>query len=334
MRRLATLFDPFIALLIGTVTLAALLPVTGAAADAVGTAASVGVGLLFFLYGARLSTGEALDGLRHWRLHLTVLLCTFALFPLLGLAAGTLVPHVLTEQLWHGLLFLCVVPSTIQSSIAFTSLARGNVPAAICAGTYSSLLGMVLTPLLAALLIGTTTGFTADGLLGIATQLLAPFLAGQLLRRRIGGFVARHRARLSLVDRGAILLVVYAAFSRGVADGVWGQLEPWRLAALLGVEVVLLTVMLTLTTYGSRALGFDRDDRIAIVFAGSKKSLAAGLPMAAVLFGPQTSLAVLPLMLFHQLQLMVCAVLARRASRRAPLAQDPEPGRPRRSAPA
>ncbi|MGD9483203.1 bile acid:sodium symporter family protein [Streptomyces sp. TRM70308] len=333
MRRLATLFDPFIVLLVATVALAALLPATGGAADAVRTASSVGVGLLFFLYGARLSTREAVDGLRHWRLHLTVLLCTFAVFPLLGLAAGALVPHVLTEELWHGLLFLCVVPSTVQSAIAFTSLARGNVPAAICAGTYSSLLGMVLTPLLAAALIGTAGGFTADGLLAIAGQLLAPFLAGQLLRPRVGGFVTRHRARLGLLERGAILLVVYAAFSRGVVEGVWGQLPPWRLAALFGTEAVLLAIMLTLTSYGTRALRFARADRTAIVFAGSKKSLAAGLPMAAALFGPQASLAVLPLMLFHQLQLMVCAVLARRAAA-AQEPAPPPPGSTRRSAPA
>ncbi|MBB1244574.1 bile acid:sodium symporter [Streptomyces durbertensis] len=317
MHRLVRVLDPFLLLLGATVALAALLPARGAAADVVGVAAKVAVGLLFFLYGARLSTRETLDGLRHWRLHLTVLACTFLLFPLLGLAARGLVPHVLTEELWTGLMFLCVVPSTIQSSIAFTSLARGNVPAAICAGTYSSLLGIVLTPLLAALLVGAVGGLSVDGLRDITLQLLAPFLAGQLLRRWIGGFVTRHRAALSRVDRTAILLVVYTAFSQGMVEGVWQQVSPWRLAGLFGTEAVLLAVMLTLTAWGGRRLGFDRADRTAILFAGSKKSLAAGLPMAAVLFGAQASLAVLPLMLFHQMQLMVCAVIARRLARRA-----------------
>ncbi|MBD3931246.1 bile acid:sodium symporter [Streptomyces chumphonensis] len=331
---LLRLCDPFVVLLLGTVALAALLPARGPAAEAVGTCAQVGVGLLFFLYGTRLAPREAVAGLRHWRLHLTVLACTFALFPLLGLAAGPLVPHVLTEELWHGLLFLCVVPSTVQSSIAFTSVARGNVPAAICAGTYSGLLGIVLTPLLAGVLIGTTTGFSAHGLSALGTQLLGPFLAGQLLRRHVGRLVSRIsrvsrlRGATALVDRGVILLVVYAAFSRGVTDGVWRELTPGRLAALGASEAVLLAVMLTLTAWGSRALGFAREDRIAIMFAGSKKSLAAGLPMAAVLFGPDAALAVLPLMLFHQLQLVVCAVLARRLARTAP----PGPGTPRTGA--
>ncbi|WP_282793835.1 bile acid:sodium symporter family protein [Streptomyces sp. CC224B] len=315
--------DPFIAALLATVGLAALLPARGAAADAASGTSTTAVALLFFLYGARLSTREALDGLRHWRLHLTVLLCTFALFPLLGLAARGLVPYVLTPALYSGFLFLTLVPSTIQSSIAFTSLARGNVPAAICAGSFSSLAGVVVTPLLVAWLLSDKGGgFSADALVKIVLQLLVPFLAGQLLRRWIGGFVSRHKKVLSLVDRGSILLVVYTAFSQGMVRGIWSQVTPARLAALLGVEAVLLALMLTVTWYGAKRLGFGRADRVAIQFAGSKKSLAAGLPMASVLFGAEASLAVLPLMLFHQMQLMVGAVIARRRSR------DPEAREP------
>ncbi|WEH36762.1 bile acid:sodium symporter [Streptomyces sp. AM 4-1-1] len=308
--------DPYVLALIGTVVLAALLPASGSAAEAVGGASTGAVALLFFLYGARLSTGEALDGLKHWRLHLTVLAGTFLVFPLLGLAARGLVPHVLTPQLHTGFLFLCLVPSTVQSSIAFTSIARGNVPAAICAGSFSSLAGIVLTPLLAALLLGDSGGgLSADSLLRIVVRLLVPFLAGQLLRRWIGGFVGRHRKILGLVDRGSILLVVYTAFSEGMVAGVWHQVTPARLGGLLAAEAVLLALMLSLTWYGAKRLGFDREDRIAVQFAGSKKSLAAGLPMASVLFGAQAGLAVLPLMLFHQMQLMVCAVIAKRRSR-------------------
>ncbi|MGW7099418.1 bile acid:sodium symporter family protein [Streptomyces sp. NPDC054838] len=312
--------DPYVLALLATVALAALLPARGPAATAAEGAQSGAVALLFFLYGARLSTREALDGLRHWRLHLTVLAATFAVFPLLGLAARGLVPAVLTPPLYQGLLFLCLVPSTVQSSIAFTSIARGNVPAAVCAGSFSSLAGIFLTPLLAAgLLGGATGGFSARSLPGIVLQLLLPFLLGQALRRWVAAFLVRHKKALGYVDRGSILLVVYAAFSAGVAAGIWHQVSLPRLGALLAVEAVLLAVMLLATWYGAGRLGFVRGDRIAIQFAGSKKSLAAGLPMAGVLFGPQAALAVLPLMVFHQMQLMVCAVLARRR------AQDPVP---------
>ncbi|MET9951278.1 bile acid:sodium symporter family protein [Streptomyces sp. NPDC006339] len=308
--------DPYILALVGTVGLAALLPASGTAATVANGAATGAVALLFFLYGARLSTREAWDGLKHWRLHTTVLACTFLVFPLLGLAAAALVPTVLTADLYSGFLFLCLVPSTIQSSIAFTSMARGNVPAAICAGSFSSLAGILLTPLLAALLLGSGAGgFSADSLVKIVVQLLVPFLAGQFLRRWIGGFVTRHKKVLGRVDRGSILLVVYTAFSAGMTGGVWELVTPARLGLLLLVEAVLLAAMLALTWYGARWLGFGREDRIAIQFAGSKKSLAAGLPMASVLFGAQAALAVLPLMLFHQMQLIVCAVIARRRAR-------------------
>ncbi|MBB4902033.1 sodium/bile acid cotransporter 7 [Streptomyces griseostramineus] len=307
--------DPYILLLLGTVGLAALLPARGTGADVASGASTAAIAFLFFLYGARLSTREALDGLKHWRLHVTVLACTFVVFPVLGLAARGLVPVFLTDPLYQGLLFLTLVPSTIQSSIAFTSIARGNVPAAICAGSFSSLAGVVVTPLLAATLLGGGAGgFSADSVVKIVSQLLVPFVAGQVLRRWVGAFVARHRKVLGLVDRGSILLVVYTAFSQGMVQGIWGQVSPARLGGLLAVEAVLLAVMLLLTWYGAKALRFGREDRIAIQFAGSKKSLAAGLPMASVLFGAQASLAVLPLMLFHQMQLMVCAVIAKRRS--------------------
>jgi sodium/bile acid cotransporter 7 len=304
--------------LLGTVTLAAVLPARGGGAVAVGHTADVAIGLLFFLYGSRLSAREALEGVRQWRLHLVVVAGTFVLFPLLGLAAGVLAPYLLTPQLYAGLLFLCVIPSTVQSSIAFTSTARGNVAAAICAGTYSSLLGMLLTPLLAAWLIGSSARFSADGLLTISVQLLAPFLAGQLLRRWTAPFIGRHKRTLGRVDRLSILLVVYTAFSQGMVEGVWGQVTPGRLAALLLVEALILAAALTSTSFAARRLGFGEEDRIAIVFCGSKKSLATGLPMAAALFGPQAGPAILPLMLFHQMQLGVCSVIAGRWARRPP----------------
>ncbi|MER5756865.1 bile acid:sodium symporter family protein [Streptomyces sp. NPDC002088] len=325
--------DPYILLLLGTVGLAALLPARGSGADVASGASTAAIAFLFFLYGARLSTREALDGLRHWRLHGTVLACTFVIFPVLGLAARGLVPVFLTHPLYQGLLFLTLVPSTIQSSIAFTSIARGNVPAAICAGSFSSLAGIVITPLLAAALLGSSGGgFSADSLVKIVLQLLVPFVAGQVLRPWVGGFVARHKKLLGYVDRGSILLVVYTAFSEGMVQGIWHQVSPARLGGLLVVEAVLLAVMLALTWYGAKALRFDREDRIAIQFAGSKKSLASGLPMASVLFGAHASLAVLPLMLFHQMQLMVCAVIAKRRARDAEPVTATAPAAPSRTA--
>jgi solute carrier family 10 (sodium/bile acid cotransporter), member 7 len=312
--------DPFVVGILVAVAVACVLPARGAAAPVANGATDVAVGLLFFLYGARLSPREALAGLRHWRLHATVLASTFVLFPLLGLAARPLVPAVLTPTLYTGVLFLCTLPSTVQSSIAFTSIARGNVAAAICAASASSLLGVFVTPVLVGLLVHSGGTVLSPGLIGdIVLRLLVPFLLGQVLRRWIAEWVARHKKVLGLVDRGSILLVVYAAFSGAVVAGSWHQLSVGRFAELLAVDVVLLGIALLVTGRAARWLGFDRADRITIVFCGSKKSLAAGLPMASVLFAAQGAgaigLIVLPLMLFHQIQLMVCAALARRWGR-------------------
>jgi sodium/bile acid cotransporter 7 len=222
-------------------------------------------------------------------------------------------------------MFLCCLPSTVQSSIAFTSIARGNVAAAICAASFSNLIGILVTPVLVAVFLisrgggGDVWAAPRD----ITLQLLAPFVAGQLLRPRIGGFVARHKKVLGLVDKGSILLVVYTAFSEGVVAGIWHRLAPGSLLLLIGTNVVLLGIVISTTTFSARRLGFGPPDEITIVFCGSKKSLASGVPMATVLFPVQmVGLTVLPLMLFHQIQLMTCAWLARRYADR------PEPRNP------
>ncbi|MDT7683623.1 MAG: solute carrier family 10 (sodium/bile acid cotransporter), er 7 [Pseudonocardiales bacterium] len=311
--------DLYVLCLLGTVGVASILPARGSSAVVLTHATTIAIGFLFFLYGARLSSREALDGLRQWRLHAVVLASTYFLFPLLGLAARLLVPTVLTPELYAGLMFLCCLPSTVQSSIAFTSIARGNVAAAICSASFSNILGIVLTPVLVAVFLVTRYGGISWGSVrDIMLQLMVPFLAGQLLRRWIGAFLARHKKVLGLVDRGSILLVVYTAFSEGVVAGIWSRLTPVSLLLLVGTNVVLLALVLGVTTWSARNYGFGREDEIVIVFCGSKKSLASGIPMATVLFSAQTvGLVVLPLMLFHQIQLMTCAWLARRYAARA-----------------
>jgi sodium/bile acid cotransporter 7 len=319
--------DSYILALLATVALASALPARGPMATASGQFAAVAVGFLFFLYGARLSLAEAINGIRQWRLHTVVLTSTFVLFPLLGLAARPLVPAVLSPQLYAGVMFLCCLPSTVQSSIAFTSIARGNVAAAICSASFSNLLGIVLTPALAAVFLTTrphSNGSFQGPIVDIVRQLLLPFIAGQLLRRWIGGFIARHKKILGLVDRGSILLVVYTAFSDGVVAGIWHKLSPANLGLLMGVDMLLLVAALFSTTALARKLRFARADEIVIVFCGSKKSLASGIPMATVLFpGATIGLTVLPLMLFHQIQLMTCAWLARRYAENTQKAEPP-----------
>jgi sodium/bile acid cotransporter 7 len=304
--------DRFLAAILLTVAFAAVLPARGEAAAAGGWLADAAIVLLFFMHGAKLSPEEALVGARHWRLHVMVFLGTFALFPLLGISARFLAPGFLPGPLWAGVILLTVLPSTVQASIVFTSVAGGNVPAAMCSATASSLLGVFLTPLIAGFLLASHgLDISARSVLGIVVQLLLPFVAGQLLRPWIGAYLTRHPRALKSVDYGSVLILVYAAFSHGVVDGIWYQIDAGDLFKVALVDIALLTAVMAILTFGSRQLGFSRADEIAIVFCGSKKSLVNGVPITTLLFAGHVGLVVIPLMLFHQMQLMVCASLAR-----------------------
>ena len=306
--------DTFTLLLVAAVGLASLLPVSGEPAAWFAVATNIAIAVLFFLHGARLSTDVVIAGFLHWRLQIFILLTTFVVFPLLGLGLGVLSPWLIPQPLYLGLLFLCVLPSTVQSSIAFTSIAGGNVPGAICAASTSNIIGIFLTPALVALLFsaGGHVGVSFDMVWKIMLQLFLPFVAGQLLQPFIGNWVRARKKLLAPFDRGSILMVVYLAFSHAVTEGVWPQLAVKDLLLLVLLDILLLAVILILTNLGSRLFGFNREDRITAVFCGSKKSLASGVPIAGVIFAGQSIGAiVLPLMLFHQIQLMVCAWLAR-----------------------
>lgn len=312
--------DNFTLALLGSIGLASFLPVRGYAAQGFEWLTTAAIALLFFLHGAKLSRAAVVAGMSHWRLHVLVFACTFVLFPILGLLLKPLFGIVLTPDLAVGMLFLCTLPATVQSAIAFTAMARGNVAAAVCSASASSLLGVFITPLLVSWLVvsgGVSGTGNLDAVGRIMLQLLLPFVLGQLLQPWIGDFVRRHASGLKLVDQGSILLVVYTAFSAAVIEGLWQQVPLPTLLSLTVTCCVLLAMSLAMTTWASRALGFSKEDEIAIVFCGSKKSLASGVPMAKVLFAAHTvGVMLLPIMLFHQIQLMVCAVLAQRYAKR------------------
>ncbi len=311
--------DPFLAALIGTVVLASLLPCAGRAATVMGWLTDGAIALLFFLHGARLSREAILAGLGAWRIHALALGSTFVLFPVLGLILRAGGQGWLNPAIADGILFLCLLPSTVQSSIAFTSIARGNVPAAVCSASASNIIGIFVTPVLVGVLLlrGKQGGFSLDAVIAIVEQLLLPFIAGHLSRPLTAGFVARHKYLLGIVDRGVILLVVYTAFSAAVIEGLWQRYSWEDLGLTFVLNAVILAIALAATRWVSRLAGLPVEDETVVVFCGSKKSLASGVPMAGVLFPPALlGPMILPLMLFHQMQLMACAVIAQRYAAR------------------
>ena len=328
--------DGFVLLMIGTVVLAALAPQIGASDGPLhlDVVTEFGVALVFFFAGAGLSFANLKAGVTNWRLHLLVQLSTFGVFPLIGIAFMLIGRGWLPEGLLAGFFYLCALPSTISTSIAMTTMARGNVSGAIFNATLSSLLGMVVTPLLVNLFLhvggdgGASGGSMLDQFTKIATQLFLPLVAGQIARRWIGGWVARNKSFVSKSDRLVILLIVYSAFCDSTQAGIWSQYGAITLLQTGVLALILLALALSATMFAARRFGFSKEDEIAGVFCGSKKSLAVGIPMAKLLMGDTPlGLIVLPIMFYHQLQLMVCTVMAQRYAARAQPGADGVPAR-------
>lgn len=320
MKQLARIgLDGYMLLLMLTGLLGVVVPARGLAAEVLGDVTYWAVTLLFFLYGAKLDAASVRAGMLNLKLQGLTFLCTYLLFPIVGLILVAIFGRVLGPEMAMGILFLSVLPSTVQSSIAFTSIAGGNVPAAICAASLSNLLGVVLTPLLVGRLLHVESGgaVSLDAIQKIGMQILLPFILGQLMRPLVGAFVQRHRFLTMLVDRGSILLIVYAAFSSSTTSGLWANIPARSIMLSLAVVVIFLALIMAATSLIARLSGMARPDAIVLFFCGSKKSLASGLPMATAIFPAATlGATVLPLMMYHMLQLLVCSVIAQNLARR------------------
>ncbi len=307
--------DRFTVGIVISVILGLLLPCTGRVAEGFDWLTNAAIILLFYLYGVKLSRESVLAGLLNWRLQLVVFGFTFVFFPIAMPLLRPLFEPLVGGALFMGLVYVACLPSTVQSSIAFTSVAGGNVPAAVCSASVSSLLGVFLTPMLAGMLFsGANAGGADVGLdtvLKICYQILLPFVLGQVSRPLLRNWVAEHKGLIKWNDQGTIWLVIYTSFSGATANGYWQMLEFHYLLGLIVVCSLFLCITFAATYYSSKWMGFSREDRITIVFCGSKKSLAVGAPMMLAIFGELDNNLLLPLMVFHQVQLMACAQLAR-----------------------
>lgn len=308
--------DRFTLLLILMVVLASIAPISGQPAQIFSVITTAAIALLFFLHGAKLSREAVVAGIKHWKLHSLVFVFTFALFPIIGLLAKPVLHPVLGPELYLGFLFMCFLPSTVQSSIAFTSLAKGNVASAVCSASFSNIIGMFITPILVSFFIlgQTQHGFDPTAsIIKITLLLLVPFILGQIFRPIIFPRMQKLPSLVKAFDQGSILMVVYGAFSGAVVAGLWHQVSGQTLFFLVLACSLLLTLIMLLALWLPKALGFNRADRVAIFFCSSKKTLASGVPMAQILFiGQPLGMIVLPIMIFHQIQLMVCGVIANR----------------------
>ncbi|BDI28267.1 transporter [Capsulimonas corticalis] len=314
--------DWFLVGMAAAVGLAYLLPDPGAAGGSLHPEllTKLGIALIFFLNGVSLSFASLKSGMLQWKLHLVVQAATFLLFPILGLLALWLIGPRLSPDLRLGFFYLCALPSTVSSSVAMTAAARGNVPAAVFNATLSSLLGVFLTPMWIALVMKSGGQAMPFGkvILDLLEWLVLPLVIGQLCRPLLAEWAKGHKKFISTVDRCTILLLVYTSFCDSMKTGVWSGHGVGVLIATLAGTAILFFVVLTIVSATCDALGFPSKDRTAAVFCGSKKTLASGVPMARLIFGahPGLSIILLPIMIYHPLQLVICGALASKWAKR------------------
>jgi len=303
--------DRFVPILLATILLASLLPVRGSAVPVAQGLSTAAIVFLFFLNGVRLPRDEVLHGIRNWKLQGGALLFCFGVMALLGLGARAATAPLLPATLALGFLFLGILPSTVQSATAASSLAGGNVAASVVAAALLNLVGVAASPLLFAALAGSAGAIHGEAVLRIVSILLLPFLAGQIAQRWLRPWVLAHRGLATLMDRSAIAIAVYVAFSAAVVAGIWALLDA-REIAVVGATVALLLVL----SFGSawllgRLLGLARADRITLLFSGAQKSIAVGAPLAATLFPPAIAgMVLVPILVYHMAQLILSAWIA------------------------
>ena len=314
--------DKFVLAILVAIVVAYFFPQWGIATSPIplDTISAVGIALIFFLYGLKLSPQKLKAGLGNYKLHLLVQACTFLVFPLVVLLFRPLIQNAEHELLWLSFFFLAALPSTVSSSVVMVSIAKGNIPAAIFNASISGIIGIVITPLWMGLFIDdmqTDFDFT-EIYMNLVLQILAPVILGLLLQRFWGGFIQKHTKKLTLFDKSIILLIIYKSFATSFNDGIFSGVSLFDLAILVVGVLFLFVLVYMLTGRIATALGFSIEDRITAQFCGTKKSLVHGTVFSKIIFGgmPGLGLVLLPLMLFHASQIMIISAIASRFANR------------------
>ncbi|WP_086982164.1 bile acid:sodium symporter family protein [Vibrio aphrogenes] len=313
----------FLLAMVGAILLSLVIPNVGKSAGVLhlDKVTTLGIALIFFLHGVGLSPTALRDGVANWRLHLFIQAATFIVYPLLWVCFGQAFLVFMPSALAFGFCFLFVLPSTISSSVAMTAIGHGNIPGAIFNASLSSLLGIFLTPLFIQFFMG-LEGAQFDvmsSVTSIAQMLLLPMVVGQCVRPFILTFFEKHKSSVNKLDKYVILLIVFNAFSDSVNEGIWHSFSLDYVLLSVAICAVVLLVIVNGMKWSAQRLGFKRADEVAAVFCGSKKTLAAGVPMAKVIFGadPRLGMLLLPIMIYHPLQIFYCALLANRYQKQA-----------------
>lgn len=313
--------DWFLPALAAVILIARVFPDAGtrSAPFSLDTLSGYGITVIFFFYGLRQDPQRFIQGLENWKLHALIQAATFVLFPVLAFLLLPFFSEGMHDPIWKGIYFLCVLPSTVSTSVVMVSVAGGNIPAAIFNASLSGILGVFITPLWMSILLQSSNGGPELSVIlsKLTIQILLPVAMGILLHSRLGSFAEKNKKRLRVFDQLVILSIVYISFARSFSNNAFSSVELKDLLCLSAGMALLFALVFGLLNFTGTFTGFDNADRKTLVFCGSKKSLVHGTVMSAVFFS-QTSgagVVLLPLMLYHALQIVFASILAQRMSR-------------------
>lgn len=314
--------DKFVLFIIAVITVAYFFPQWGAKDSLIpiNTISSVGISLIFFFYGLKLSPSKLKAGLKNWKLHILIQASTFILFPLLVLLVRPLLQSQEQETIWLAFFFLAALPSTVSSSVVMVSIAKGNIPAAIFNASISGIIGILVTPLWMGLFVTSDqVGFSfVDIYTKLIVQIILPVVVGVLLQRYLGDFAQKHSSKITLFDKSIILLIIYKSFASSFNDKIFSTVSMLDLVLILLGVLILFTIAYFSTGFIASKLNFNKEDLITAQFCGTKKSLVHGTVFSKIIFGNMAVIGIvlLPIMLFHAIQILIISVVATKLAKR------------------
>lgn len=315
--------DNFVLAIVAVIVFAYFFPQWGSKNSAIpiDLISTIGVSLIFFFYGLKLSPDKIKSGLKNWKLHVLIQLSTFVLFPLLVIAFYPLVASDHARTIWLAILFMAALPSTVSSSVVMVSIAKGNIPAAIFNASISGIIGIAITPLWMGLFLAKSSGdFNLGSIyLKLITEIIVPVALGIALQRFGGHLASKYGKQLSLFDKSVILLIIYKSFSGSFEEGIFRSVSALDFSIIFFAVFALFFLVYWLTGFMARRLDFNTEDLITARFCGTKKSLVHGTVFSKILFGNSASVGIilLPLMLFHAIQILIISIFATSLAKRA-----------------
>ncbi|WP_066225449.1 bile acid:sodium symporter family protein [Formosa haliotis] len=314
--------DRFVLAIIATITFAYFFPQWGIEGSGfpISIVSSIGFFLIFFFYGLKLSPQQIKSGLYNWKLHILVQCSTFLLFPLLVLLFYPFVHTEEQQNFWMAFLFMAALPSTVSSSVVMVSVARGNVPAAIFNASISGIIGILITPLWVGLFMEQTGAeFDYSSIyLNLILGIILPVVLGVSLQKFGHELALKYSKQLSTFDKSVILLVIYKSFSESFYNNVFSSVSILDLTLVFGLVIALLFTVYTIIGFIATRFKFNTEDRITAQFCGTKKSLVHGTIFYKILFKntSASSLILLPLMIFHAVQIFIISIIASKLAKR------------------